>query len=88
MEGLFLENRERGNVFGVGSFLPGQFYHWWSDLGLRDYWKRMPLLRSLWLRTTLFLHPWKPPPSFHRYLELRWWYLERYHRYWDYPPFG
>jgi hypothetical protein len=82
MEGLFLENRRRGTVFGVGSFLPGQFYNWGRDSGLLDYWRHIPL----WRRMALALFPSRLPLTFFRQLESRWWHYARY--YWQYHWFG
>jgi hypothetical protein len=45
MEGLFLENSQRGTVFGVGSILARQFYRWWRGSGFLDSCPHIPLWR-------------------------------------------
>jgi hypothetical protein len=83
LEELFLENRQRGNIYGVGTFLSDQFYRWWlSHSELLDYrsewldfWRNTPLLR----RISLALFPSQMPLGFLRHLDFRYWY--RIHRY-------
>jgi hypothetical protein len=85
MEALFLENRRR--IFGVGSFLPVQFYHWWSGSGLRDYWRWLPLAHSVSRRLALALFPWRLPALFRRYLKMRRGWDEHQYYYWNHSWF-
>ena len=46
MDGLFLEYRRRGTVFGVGSILLSQLYRW-RHWAFTDYWRKLPLWHRL-----------------------------------------
>jgi hypothetical protein len=55
--GLFLENRQRGTILGVGTFLVTQFYRWWINSGFTSYWRSL----STWRRIASALLPGRIP---------------------------